>query len=164
MASIPLRGKDGSIRAYAIVDDEDAPALMKYRWSLTSNGYARRGFWSQGKKHFVYMHRAILGICDPKVYGDHRDRDRLNNRRSNLREVTSAENHQNLGAGDKGASMYRGVGWMRSVGKWRAQHQIHGETVHLGLFTSEEEAARVASEWRREHMPYSVEQNAQHDR
>lgn len=39
-------------------------------------------------------------------------------------------------------SRYKGVSWCSNVGKWRVQIQNNGRHFHLGLFASEEKAAR----------------------
>lgn len=84
---IPLR-RAGEVVAYATVDDELAPMLGLWKWSLNGSGYA---YGSPG-----FMHRAILGLgrrVPAEV--DHIDRDRLNNRRENLRLATRTENVHN---------------------------------------------------------------------
>ena len=72
---------------------------------------------------------------------DHRDGNGLNNLRSNLRAVTSRQNHQNRH--DTMTSQHPGVYWYTRYGKWKAQIRIHGKKKHLGYFTDELEAAQV---------------------
>ena len=84
-------------------------------------------------------------------------RDKLDNRRSNLRAITKAENNHNLPSYRNGGSPFRGVCWNKERGCWRASGQVAGNWTHIGYFASEEEAARAASDWRREHMAYAVE-------
>src|SRR5258708_36375432 len=95
MKRIPLRAKDGSVRAYALVDDEDFEHLSEWNWSLNPQGYAQRT---------VTMHAEIMGEMS-----DHVDRDGLNNRRGNLRPATKAQNAQNLSIRCDSSSGYRGV-------------------------------------------------------
>lgn len=40
-------------------------------------------------------------------------------------------------------SGYKGVGWSRASGKWRAYIQVDGRQVHLGLHLDPLDAARV---------------------
>lgn len=47
------------------------------------------------KFKYIYMHRLILGLTDPKIVVDHRNHDGLDNRRENIKPCTQAENLQN---------------------------------------------------------------------
>lgn len=118
------------------VDDEDYADLIAVtgHWLLHSEGYA----YTNLAGHPVMMHRHLLGLTDPKVHTDHRDRDRLNNQRDNIRPCTQAENNQNL--------PFKGVGWSKQRQKWRAWAP-GSPTKHLGLFGTEEEAKQRVAEW-----------------
>jgi hypothetical protein len=155
--TIPLRARDGSTRAYALVDEADAD-LAEHRWSLTGKGYVLRR-----KGHgFVYLHREIsqrIGGEGPQV--DHINGDRLDCRRSNLRPATRAENAQNVEQ-TGGTSRYRGVCFEQWSQRWRAQAQIGGRNFNLGRFDSEEEAAEAARAFRAVHMPYANEERHEH--
>ncbi len=56
--------------------------------------YALCKVWDKAVKNnrVLAMHRAIMGVTDPKVEVDHRDNDGLHNRRENLRLCTHKEN------------------------------------------------------------------------
>lgn len=96
---IPLRARDGAVRAYAIVDAGDADWVNQWRWCL-NNGYVGRRATRQesgsGPRRLIYLHRALGGLMHgDEVEVDHFDLDHLNNRRKNLRIVTHAQNGQN---------------------------------------------------------------------
>lgn len=61
------------------------------------------------QNNLTQLHRAILGITDPKVQVDHIDGDSLNNRRSNLRVATNCENMRNRGPQSNNRTRYKGV-------------------------------------------------------
>lgn len=61
VAHIPLSARDGSIRAYAIVDATDAHWINQWRWHL-DKGYARRNEWRDGKCIAILLHRELLGL------------------------------------------------------------------------------------------------------
>jgi hypothetical protein len=86
------------------------------------------------------------------VYVDHINRDKLDDRRGNLRIVTPAESRQNTPAI---SGRHRGVSWDAARGKWQAKAQLNGRMVQIGRFASEEEAHQAVSNWRSEHMPFS---------
>jgi hypothetical protein len=142
---IPLtRGK------YAIVDPDDYERLSRYRWSASKSGknwYALRREWSKrGKRNerCIYMHREVIEVGKGKVV-DHINRKSLDNRKSNLRAATAAQNMWNRRKQKKGksSSRYKGVGWVRHRRCWRAEIWVNGERSHLGYFEGEVEAAKV---------------------
>ena len=73
-----------------------------------------------------------------KIVVDHIDNNPLNNRLDNLQLITHREN---IGKDLKGSSKYAGVSWSKSSKKWLARININGKNKHLGLFTSEIQAA-----------------------
>jgi hypothetical protein len=131
---IPLtRGK------FAIVDPDDYDRLSKHKWCATKNGqtfYACRA--SRGKK--IFMHHEIMK--PPKgLQVDHIDRNALNNRKTNLRPCTKAQNNRNTGPRRNSSSKYKGVFWDKCCRKWCARIRPNRKTIYLGLFTDEIEAA-----------------------
>ena len=68
---------------------------------------------------------------------DHWNRDKSDNRFSNLRDVTHQANIQNMGY-RQGRALPRGVSKKRS--KYVSGITIDGKSVHLGTFTTPEEA------------------------
>lgn len=153
-AQIPVNGREGVI-AFTVVDDTDEAVASAHNWHLLPIGYAVTMVPSEGgKQRSLYLHRLLLGLdFGDKRQADHINRDRLDNRRSNLRVVTHAENSQNRGSKPGSLSSYRGVTFDLRYGLWRAY--VCGKT--LGRFPTEIEAARVAARFRAEHMPFSVE-------
>ena len=65
---------------------------------------------------------------------DHKDRNPDNNRISNLRLATSAENKQNTGMRSDNVSGLRGVTFRAKSGRWRAQITHNRINKHLGYF------------------------------
>jgi hypothetical protein len=161
-ALIPLRARDGSVRAYAVVDKPDETWVNQWHWSLDADGYVQRNHLVDGRQRSVKLHRRLLGLTHGDgVVGDHRDRDKLNNRRSNLRAITKAGNRQNVSSNRVASSKHRGVTWDAQTQKWAAQVNFteNGRRRHVraGLFDSEEDAARAAQALRVKHLPYSLD-------
>lgn len=164
---IPLGGRFHCkpVTAWAIVDAVDAPLLLESRWSLNRplpDGYAIRNVRLSDARYSKYkserMSRVILGLewGDPR-WTDHENGDHLDNRRSNLRIVTPAQNSQNMAAHRDARSLYRGVDWFTPHGKWRARACIAYKTYDLGYFDDELEAAEAARAFRDAHMTHNVE-------
>lgn len=153
---IPLRRRDGAIRAHALLDATDAH-LAELRWCLNGQGYVIRNIKVDGRCKAVMLHREVLGLQrgDP-MEGDHINRNALDNRRSNLRIVTHAENQHNKGSCG-GSSQYRGVTWDRINLKWIAQCKLAGRCNFLGHYADEAEAAAVAAAFRLQHMSHATD-------
>lgn len=151
----PGKGNE-EIAGFALVDATDLDYLSEFLWRINKDGYACRR--SGGRE--VLMHREVLGLTSgDSLCTDHINRNKLDNRRMNLRCVTRQENAQNRGPtpakGD--SSPYRGVFWDKRGKKWVAFAHLNRRRYTLGSYQDELEAARVASEWRTQHMPFSVE-------
>ena len=86
------------------------------------------------------MHREILGLGkQDKIYIDHINRNKLDNRRSNLRIATKSQNGLN-----REESV--GVSWRKERNKWRARITINGKEQFLGHFNNWEEAIQARKE------------------
>lgn len=120
----------------AIVDDQDFAELAQYRWHARWNGYAARKKTVNGKQVTVYMHNEIIG----KKEGfecDHRNRNPLDNRRENLRHATVSQNAQNR----KPKANSIGMSGVTAHGsKFQARARTNGKRVHLGIFSTPEDA------------------------
>lgn len=125
----------------AQIDPDDWPLVEPYRWfaarTKDGNWYAHAApLDGDRRKAKVKMHTLVLG----RKWVDHRDGDGLNNRRSNLRPCTNAENQQNT-KGRGGSSRFKGVSWDARKGRWRVAFNWRGKTHFVGYFADEEAAA-----------------------
>lgn len=123
-----------------LVDDEDYARVSVFMWHVSDRGYVRTGVREGGKTKKYAMHRLILG-AKPGEFVDHRDRNKQNNTRGNLRLCTTSENQANSALRSH-SSRFRGVS-RRRAGRWAVTIRVQGAGRHLGTFTDEEEAARV---------------------
>ena len=129
--------------AVALVDDADFEELSQYSWWLNTSGYAYRSQWlfrEDRKQKHIPMHRQILGITDPAILVDHKNGNKLDNRRSNLRLSNKSTNGCNRGMTRANSTGFKGVS-KHSPGKWIAQIRANNKNHYLGIFTSPEEAA-----------------------
>ena len=112
----------------------------------------KRGYKSiRINRRIYYAHRlAWLYVTgeNPSLQIDHINGNRSNNRMSNLREATSAENNYNVSIPERNTSGIKGVSWDKKSQKWRAQISVEGSHLYLGLFRSIEDAAEVVREAR----------------
>lgn len=126
----------------AKVDDADYDWLMQWKWHATSRScYAARNS-KKGelvKRSLIYMHLSILGIKGP-IEGDHRNGDRLDNQRHNLRLAEWPKNRLNLGRHKDNRTGYKGVS-KRSDGKYDVRLNLNGIVVFRKGFVDLKEAA-----------------------
>jgi hypothetical protein len=133
--------------------------VLEHRWHLDGQGYVRRWVTVNGAQRAIRMGRVLLGLedGDPRT-ADHRDRNKLNNRRSNLRILTRSEQQQNRSGWGKLGS--RGVYRMPS-GRYQAYGYVllsgRQRKISLGLYDGEDEAAGVAREFRAMVMPFATD-------
>jgi len=90
------------------------------------------------------MHRLILND-PPSAAIDHINRNKLDNRKSNLRECTDSENCRNQGKRRGCSSRHRGVSWNKRKSAWQVVIREGGKLKWKGWFDSEDEAAKVAA-------------------
>jgi hypothetical protein len=121
------------------IDSADYPLVKDYRWhAVLPRGGGFYAATSTGKDMFI--HQLLLGIKD----ADHKDRNGLNNRRSNLRPATRQQQQANHKKHADGVtSKFRGVSWFKDGKKFRAAITVNEKSIHLGLFVDEMEAART---------------------
>lgn len=157
MARVPIYAKGGAVVAHALVDDEDFERVAAIRWYLDRDGYAR----SPTRREHVRMHRFVLGLQKGDgLVADHRNGDRLDNRRANLQAVTLLENAQRRGARRRASTASRGVHRLKDTGKFQASVRYRGRLLRLGTWDTEAEAAEIASLVRGALMPYSADAEA----
>ena len=128
---------------FAIVDNEDFGELSKFKWyahKTSYGGYRAVRMTPRPNHRTILMHWQIMNT--PKgMEVDHVNHNTLDNRKTNLRICTRAENQHNRRL-QKGTSKYKGVYWNKRDKKWVAQIKLEGKQIYLGYFDSEIEAAK----------------------
>lgn len=135
MKKIPLtKGR------FTVVDDDVFAILNQYTWQCSFHGYATRLDY-ETQKH-IKMHRQIMNPPSGMMV-DHINGDKLDNRRSNLRVCTAAENSRNQRVHSNNTSGFKGVHWDGSHKKWRALIKFEGKKFYAGRFSDVIDAARA---------------------
>lgn len=142
MKTIPLtQGK------VALVDDEDFEYLSQWKWCY-GKGYAmRNGPRNHYKRRVIWMHRLIIDAPE-SLEVDHKNLDKLDNRKENLRACTHAENCRNVSAGKRNSTGFRGVSFNKKTKRYMAMITSNGVSKFLGYFDNAEDAYSK----RREHI------------
>lgn len=143
-----------------LIDEADWSLVEGLTLYVGPNGYVYFSRQEDGRRVTRTLHRHLVPAADaPEV--DHRNGDKLDNRRANLRPVTRQQNQVNRKAlNSNNLSGVRGVTFLPHVSArrpWRASIGVAGRTVYLGSFATKGEAvtARLAAELRHfgEHCP-----------
>lgn len=135
MKKLALVGKNG-IGKFAIVDDEDYIVVVERRWYLHAKGYAC--ITVAGKT--LPLHRLLMQ-AKPGQLVDHKNLDRLDNRRCNLRFATWRNNLKN--SAKRGAHRYKGVYFDRQKNTWHVKIRHEDTYISIGRFKDEYDAAYV---------------------
>jgi len=123
-----------------LIDKEDYAVINQHKWYIEGWGYARRN------KKFVNgvpdseslrMHRFLLKP-PVGVSIDHINGNKLDNRKSNLRLCTVAQNNFGRGIKKDNTSGCKGVHFNKPTGKWMARISANGKRKYLGLFETKE--------------------------
>ena len=130
---------------YTLVDDSDFEYLNQWKWHITSKGYVAR------KQHFpssrarprssmILMHRYISFAGD-YVQIDHKNGDKLDNQKSNLRFCTPSQNQAHRPVQINSTTKYKGVSFDKSIRRYRAYISFQKRKHSLGCFETPEAAA-----------------------
>jgi len=138
-------------KGYSTEIDDDDQDLVDINWyaSMDTSTKKRNKIYATTRpcNKIVRLHRLIL----ERMLGrslkkgeecDHIDCNTLNNKRSNLRLATRAQNGRNK-MKQSSRSNFKGIYFDNFAGKWKAQITIDNKNYNLGRYASEIEAAKV---------------------
>lgn len=141
MREIPVFNKILDKWQSILVDDEDFSRVDKYYWYLDDNGYVRTH--TANNLPSVYLNRFIKNCTNPAIHVDHRDRDKLNNQKDNLRLANYSSNNRNKETSSRNTSGYKGVHYCKREKKYQARIYLGNKRKSLGYYHTAEEAAMV---------------------
>lgn len=146
---IPLRSRKypGLV---ALVDEDDADLVLPYRWwprkCLTTSRDLFYAMTTGINGQSVSMHR-LINQTPPGMETDHINGNGLDNRKANLRSVTSSQNLANWHTDVRSALGYIGVHERKTKSGTRYHAIVRGAIV--GIFDTAEDAAREVDRIRR---------------
>lgn len=120
----------------AVIDAADVPLIADHSWRAQPRPRTVYGHATIGPRD-VALHRMIMD-CSEGMFIDHADGDGLNNRRSNLRICTRAENQQNMRKLKLNAVAAKGV--IASGERYMGRIASSGREYYLGTYDTIAEA------------------------
>lgn len=142
------------------IDREDLMKVSQFKgtWHINRNrtghidGVKTKVQIDKVRKQY-WIHNVIMNKSNPNNVIDHVDHNTLNNRKSNLREVTPIENAQNISTLLKSNTKHRNV--TLEDGKYRVR--IKG--ISFGRYNTLGEAIKIANAERKKLFPKSSDVN-----
>lgn len=119
-----------------LLDGDDVEQASKYQWSIGTHGYATSG----AGKDQILLHRLLSNAKSTDTV-DHINRNKLDNRKSNLRICNTQQNCINKGK-QNGNNPYKGISRV-SDGKWQAQIVFNKRAIYLGRYDDPVIAAKA---------------------
>lgn len=135
---IVLKNSQGVEVGRAKVDSDDVEKCLRLKWRLAGRGYVYSFEYINGKQKHYKLHILVMGKKDGLEI-DHINRDKLDNRKSNLRFVTHGDNMINASMRSDNTSGKTGVYYLKGKSKWWA---MIGKK-SLGRFKTKDEAIKA---------------------
>lgn len=134
-----MRIYSGKGKPSILIDEVDYSVIAGYSWCIAGNGYAVAR--DKKSRKVIYMHRLLLN--NPAGIVDHTNGDKLDNRRSNLRTCTNAQNSRNQKIRSNNTSGFKGVSKNGGRDKWEAYIRTNYKRKFLGYYDTPEEASKA---------------------
>lgn len=132
-----------------LFDLDDLPVIESRSWYVDKDGYLTSSYYYLGALRIVRFHR-IVAHPKPGQRVDHKNKNRADNRKQNLRCCGSVENNRNRGRYSTNTSGITGVTFDKKRGKWIATIMFNHKRIFIGRFQKKEDAivARLEAEVR----------------
>ncbi len=124
-------------KARAIIDVEDVEKVKNIKWHLMKTGYV------YNKKLNIRLHHLVLGTKN--IFGkiiDHANKNKLDNRKINLRLASNTENSINRTKSEQKSSEFIGVSYNKEKQKWESYIKVNKKSKKLGYFMKIEDAIK----------------------
>ena len=121
-------------------DIEDFEKIKDYCWCMDDRGYICARDFHNGRH--IKIHRVIL----PGEFVDHINHNKGDNRKVNLRIVSSSQNNINRKLPSNNTSGICGVKWRKRDERWESTITFQGKRYYLGMFDDYNDAVKARKE------------------
>lgn len=125
-----------------LFDKEDLSVIQSRHWYADKDGYLVHSYFYFGQRHFIRFHRLILG-AKPEQTVDHKNKNRADNRKENLRLCERIENDRNRGLYATNVSGVTGVHYDKKRAKWVASITYNCKRLFIGRYDFKDEAIKA---------------------
>ena len=119
------------------IDLEDLWRCKQHSWIKDDKGY----FVATINKKRAILHRFILNVTDSKKHIDHKNGNKSDNCKINLRICNSKQNSKNIARKKNNKSGYPGIRKIKTV--WKARITVNRKEISLGSYKTFYEALRA---------------------
>jgi len=140
---IIIRNKHGRCIGQAIIDREDYFKVTNIKWTITNTGYATGH--NPETNQTVLLHNHLITRKKGLVV-DHINRNKMDNRKENLRLVTYSENMMNRFLDKRNTSGATGVYWYKNRKRWVAEMRYEKQRFYCGSSEDFTEAVKMRQE------------------
>lgn len=140
-AEIVLYNKFNKEKCRALIDLDDVEKCEKHKWSCDNNGYV------SSSELGIRLHRYVTNAKENEII-DHKNRNKLDYRKENLRRTNYHGNAQNISLQKNNKSGITGVYYGKQINKWIANITVDKKVKYLGSYDDINDAikARVEAE------------------
>ena len=129
-------------KKFFLFDAEDELFVKQHKWTVAKSGYVETTVYDKGEYIRMRLHRILLDVPEGMMV-DHINGNRWDNRKSNLRIASNADNIRNHRRFITNTSGYTGVSFVKDRGKYAAYITVNNIKKHLGYFTNPIMASRA---------------------
>lgn len=141
-ALLHLYDKDCNVKAKALIDLDDVERVSKHKWRFGNGIYV-------DNPKVGFLHKFI---ANSSIEQDHINRNKLDNRKDNLRPCEHVQNCQNRDKPSNNTSGAKGVCFKTRTKKFDAYITLNGKNKHLGCFVDLISAAESYNEMAVKHF------------
>lgn len=128
-----------------LFDLDDLPIIESRDWYVDKDGYLTSSYYYCGVLRIIRFHR-IVAHPQPGQRVDHRNKNRADNRKQNLRCCSFSENNRNRGLYSTNTSGVTGVAYDRKRGQWMATIMYNHKRIFIGRFSDKGGAIKARLE------------------
>lgn len=138
-------GYDNTKKNIFFIDKDDFEKIKKYYWRKNWQGYWETRYKENEQNKIIKMHRFIKNLNDPKIFIDHINHNKNDNRKCNLRMATPHQNSLNRSILKNNSSEIIGVSEKKPWG-WIARINFKNK-YKCKIFKTKEEAIAQRKKW-----------------